>query len=445
MNKSEDNNKINALATFFKYLKGKMNASDQHAFERNLLNDAFESDAFDGLKHFNENEIEEELAFLKNKINPVKSNNIRFLHKKSLAIAASIIVILGLITTLWLLQPSQPVLVSESKEVHMDLSKDSVTTKKVIIDKLAVQPEAIPVKRNENSTEQAIDKRGIIIADRASGKDNENTVNQDEKILSSDIDIHQPALSKAKRLKLKTATIEPQQNITTAYSRESIDSNNISVTGTLKGESFDGGGYGQIELVTIRGKVKDQYQHPVQGANIQIKGTSHATLSNADGSYELNYPINDTSQTIVTSFIGYKPAEMIHNSEDSLNFTLNEEFYSLSEVQSITPEELTIQEDYISAEPEMGMDAYLDEILKNMRYPASGSGKKETVVANIIISDKGDVQDIIIKRSPNDDFSIETIRLIKKGPLWKPALRYGMPVQDEVKIKLQFLAPSQNN
>nr|WP_319401438.1 carboxypeptidase-like regulatory domain-containing protein [uncultured Carboxylicivirga sp.] len=443
MNRSEDHNKINTLATFFKYLKGKMNASDQHAFERNLLNDAFESDAFDGLKHFNENEIEEELAFLKNTINPVKSYNVRFLHKKSLAIAASIIVILGLISTLWLLQPSQPVLVSESSEVHMDLPKEPVTTKKAIIDKVAVQPESVRLESNESTSKQPDDKSEMILADHTSRE--ENTINQEDEITSSNKVIHQPALSKAKRLRLKTTTIEPQQNITTAYSRECIDSNNISVTGTLKGESFAGGGYGQIELVTIRGKVKDQYQHPVQGANIQIKGTSHATLSNADGSYELNYPINDSSQTIVTSFIGYKPSEMIRNSEDSLNFTLNEEFYSLSEVQSISPEELTIQEDYISAEPEMGMDAYLDEILKNMRYPASGSGKKETVVANIIISDKGDVQDIIIKRSPNDDFSIETIRLIKKGPLWKPALRYGMPVQDEVKIKLQFLAPSQNN
>ena len=433
MSKSKGHNKTNSLTTFFRYLKGKMDARDENAFERKLLNDPFEADALDGFKSFDEDEIRNDLQSFKDKIQSSQTNSNPFITKKSLAIAASIIVIMGIVSVLVFLQPDKPILVSE----HLE--------KEVLSNKKSNQP--VVKERQEKKVLQPIiqpeeEISEIIIEDSTFeyefDKESEIQKSDDQPIKA---EAKKASMTKAKKAELKPVSIEPQYTIASNRTRQQNDSGQQQVVGTLKGAEFSGGGYGQIELVTIQGKVNDRYQHPVAGANVQVKGTKHATISKSDGSYELQFPLSDTSQPVTASFIGYKPAEMIQNSKDSLNFTLDEQFFTLSEVETISLDEEKIRqsEEYIPAEPEIGMDAYMDKLLEQMQYPENGTGKKETVVAIVTISDQGDVKDIEIKRSPGNVFSIETIRLIKEGPLWKPARQYGMPIQDEVKIKLQFI------
>ncbi|MBS2097870.1 carboxypeptidase-like regulatory domain-containing protein [Carboxylicivirga linearis] len=433
MSNTKGNNKINSLATFFHYLKGKMNARDEHAFERDLLNDPFEADALDGFKSFEEDEIRNDLQAIRNKIPSPHTISNPFISKKSFAIAASIIVIMGLVSVLVFLQPDKPVLVSEQIE------KEALSNKKSnqpAVKEIQEKEEHQPIIQPEEEIAEIIIEDSQV--EYEFDKESETQKSNDQPIKA---DAKKASMTKAKKAELKPVSIEPQYKIASAQRRQQADSGNQQVVGTLKGAEFSGGGYGQLELVTIQGKVNDRYQHPVAGANVQVKGTKHATISKSDGSYELQFPLSDTSQPITASFIGYKPAEMIQNSQDSLNFTLDEQFFTLSEVQTISVDEEKIRqsEEYIPAEPEIGMDAYMDKLLEQMQYPENGTGKKETVVAIVTISDKGDVKDIEIKRSPDNVFSIETIRLIKEGPLWKPARQYGMPIQDEVKIKLQFI------
>jgi len=441
MSNSKGNNKINSLATFFHYLKGKMNARDEHAFERNLLNDQFEADALDGFKNFDEDEIRHNLQAMRNKIQSSQTNSNPFISKKSFTIAASIIVIMGLVSVLVFLQPDKAVLISEHLELQQTDNKQSTdkNTKDI------ASPKATSITKNKESqptTVQEKENKTLIIKEESAELDFESEeTSSKENIQTTSTDDRSIPMATAKKAELEPVSIEPQYTIASNRNKQQNDNGQQQVVGTLKGAEFSGGGYGKIELVTVQGKVKDRYQHPVAGANVKIKGTNHATLSKSDGSYELQFPLSDSSQPVTASLIGYKPTEMIQNSQDSLNFTLDEQFFTLSEVQTISMDEEKIRqaEEFIPAEPEIGMDAYMNKLLEQMQYPEKGTGKKETVVALVTISDKGDVKDIAIKRSPGNVFSIETIRLIKEGPLWKAARQYGMPVQDEVKIKLQFI------
>nr|WP_321405556.1 carboxypeptidase-like regulatory domain-containing protein [uncultured Carboxylicivirga sp.] len=441
MNKLNGHNKITGLSSFFQYLKGKMNARDEHAFERHILNDPFESDALDGFKNFEEEDLSKDLVFLKSKIQKDKDGTVRIINRKSVAIAASVIVILGLLSVLLLLQPEQPQLVSQKIEPVIQQEKSSPEKE----DQLD-QPNSEVLQEEDRIVVKPEDK---VLADKVTLADAELELADEsesiEKLPSVQASKSKVRLASSKKVEINSFNVEPQSFIESNQKRTESDSGNNHLYGTLKGEEFIGGGTGQIDMVSIQGKVKDKYQHPVAGANIQVKGTSHATLSNADGSYRLKFPINDTAQPVTASFIGYVPTEIAQNSNDTIDFTLNEEFFALSEIQTISPkEEKPAQtEDFVTAEPEIGMDEYLDELVKGMRYPADGSGKKETVVALVILSDDGDIKDIHIKRSPGHSYSVEAIRLIKNGPLWKPAYQFGVPVQDEVKVKIQFIPPTE--
>jgi len=71
---------------------------------------------------------------------------------------------------------------------------------------------------------------------------------------------------------------------------------------------------------TISGTVKsNEDNQPLPGASVVIKGTSTGTVTDFDGNYEIEAAIN---ATIVFSFIGYQPKEIIVTSATPLNVVL---------------------------------------------------------------------------------------------------------------------------
>ncbi len=430
---SERNSNINrkSLSTFFQYLKGKMSNKDQNALERELLNDPFEADALDGFKEFSEETIKNDLSALKNRLGRNENKKIIKLDRKYIGIAATLIFIAGIISVLLLFTPQDHPMVSESKP--------AIETEEIKPKKSPKTETTIPVKEEENP----------IIQEQEALK-NETSIDKEDKLVDTydDLDIIDEseiaysAPAKSKAANLKGYSIEPTNTLESSRKRGKQDSAATEIFGTLKGEPLIAGTTAyDSSFRTIEGMVKDKYQQPVPGAKVSIKGTSHGAISNADGTYQFKYPSRDSSLPLQASYVGYKPAEMVQNNAESVDFVLEEEYHTLSEVITIetSEEERKKAEEYISAEPEIGMDNYMDELLKDMNYPANGTGKKETVVAIIIISRLGHIKDVVIKRSPGEAYSMEMIRLIQEGPVWKPATKYGMTIQDEVKIKLRFI------
>lgn len=77
---------------------------------------------------------------------------------------------------------------------------------------------------------------------------------------------------------------------------------------------------------TIKGKVLDQHGTPVAGANLTVKGTTIATVSDENGDFKLgNVPSG--SQTINVSYLGLQPAEeafmVVDGATISQNISLN--------------------------------------------------------------------------------------------------------------------------
>jgi hypothetical protein len=230
----------------------------------------------------------------------------------------------------------------------------------------------------------------------------------------------------------------PQQNV--QVSRLESEMMNVDY-GTLEGVSLQGTSSSHSDqILSIKGRITDRNLHPIPGANVNVEGTSLATVANLDGSYQMEIPAKDSSKSLMVNFVGFVPQESQILSNDSINFVLNETTYALSEVVTVTSSDSSkrlINED-IDAQPLVGMEAYIAELEKSLRYPTNGTGKKEQVVVLISINYKGDIKNIEIKRSPGESYSVEVIRAIRNGSQWHPATNKGFPVDDNVKIKLHF-------
>jgi hypothetical protein len=95
----------------------------------------------------------------------------------------------------------------------------------------------------------------------------------------------------------------------------------------------------------------------------------------------------------------------------------------------------------VNADPEPlgGSTLFRDYLDKNAKYPGGiQNAKKEFVKVKFKISKVGQPFNIVVEKSPDQEFSQEAIRLILEGPKWSPEIKDGIPVEGEVSVKINF-------
>jgi len=85
----------------------------------------------------------------------------------------------------------------------------------------------------------------------------------------------------------------------------------------------------QQQVRNVNGTVLDNYGEPVIGANVIVKGTTNGTITDFDGNFSLEVPMN---AVLSVSYIGYIPQEVVYTGQTTLNITLIEDTQALDEV-----------------------------------------------------------------------------------------------------------------
>lgn len=78
----------------------------------------------------------------------------------------------------------------------------------------------------------------------------------------------------------------------------------------------------------VTGVVQDDAGEPITGASITVKGSKIGTVTDIDGNFRLT---TTKGVTIVASFIGYKPVELVADTHE-LKFVLTQNAELLDEV-----------------------------------------------------------------------------------------------------------------
>ena len=79
----------------------------------------------------------------------------------------------------------------------------------------------------------------------------------------------------------------------------------------------------------IKGTVVDQYNEPLIGVSIKVKGADQGTITDLDGNYQLNA---SAKSTLIVSYIGYITKEVAVAGKTAINIVLNEDVQALEEV-----------------------------------------------------------------------------------------------------------------
>jgi TonB-linked SusC/RagA family outer membrane protein len=85
-----------------------------------------------------------------------------------------------------------------------------------------------------------------------------------------------------------------------------------------------------VQAINITGIVIDNFNEPLPGVNVTIKGIVQGTVTNADGTFTLAVP--NENATLVFSYIGYVTQEILVGSQRTINVVMREDVLEINEV-----------------------------------------------------------------------------------------------------------------
>lgn len=104
---------------------------------------------------------------------------------------------------------------------------------------------------------------------------------------------------------------------------------NYSIVSTKSIVIFDRKEQRNPKKAPITGTIKDALGDPIVGANVMIKGTSIGVITDIDGNFSLETPVEGT---LVVSYIGYIEQELPLKGKNSFSVVLQEDMQALDEV-----------------------------------------------------------------------------------------------------------------
>lgn len=98
--------------------------------------------------------------------------------------------------------------------------------------------------------------------------------------------------------------------------------------------------------------------------------------------------------------------------------------------------------DVVEQMPEFpgGMEALMQFLMENVRYPESASkeGKQGRVLVQFIVESDGSISNAKVVKKVSDDLDSEAIRVVGAMPKWKPGMQKGKHVRVKFTLPITF-------
>ncbi len=419
---------------FIRYFSQKLNAKEMHDFEKEIMKDAFDADAYDGLSQLTATEMDEDIKEL-TKIFVSKSK-----FKKGylgwFKYAAVVVVLIGLgiffmteIDTrneipepLSVIKQEDTLKIASSSEENVEGFKSN---KETINEK--VEPESkvrdgiLPVEENlisENKIEYVDEMTDLKKINQAEKKIEELQQNIDkkhvvkDKFASLNVKKDEPKITGYAERKFETrirgiVTIRP--NMQSKYAQIGFR-DTIFKHQQLKSEKKG--------RVVYQGKVVDKKGNPIPGVTVLVPGTNLGTTTDIDGVYllELEKETNELS----FCFIGMESQLIALNDKHEINVQLEKAEFSLSEV--VVTGYGSSKNNRKSPAPEISQkelrndfSRYKESILNNIDYSKlENFPGKHRVCVLFKLDAQGEICQVEILNSPFMTLEKELMRVLKK-------------------------------
>ena len=272
------------------YLKNKISNKEKHLLEKEAMKDPFEEDALEGLSSLSAMEFEQDIKLLQEKINSKskkKTRNVVYLRYK---IAASILIIVGLGTLVYLINPEK------EQRIIIDDSENVVTS-------------PIQEETDETTVFEKLETKKPII--------NNNTQVEESIVLDTESELEEIEIDKVEKEVVEK--VEKKNSDAIVAKTHAIE---IELT-TVKDQDPSS----ENAIQPIQGIVTDTNGEPLPGVSVSIDGSNKGVVTGFDGAFQINTKQNSD---LIFNYIGFEKA--IKPANDSMLVALQENKAALDEI-----------------------------------------------------------------------------------------------------------------
>lgn len=421
------------------YHAGELTNIQKHEVEKLMLNDAFYTEAWEGIEEFDSKEIEMDLVQLEKQIDK-KSNeeNTRAFPWYRLVAAAIVIAIVS------------GIYIYNSKEEPMEDTMELIA------------PQSTPPSTQMQADQPAIvDKDSTLIdttlipafvpeenLNAGTNSESEDILYEEELEIDLDFDISEEDEIVFESIEEDIAEVDKVEiNIPMANFELEIDNimKNLNPARRITSSPIAAEAKSAIASTSrvVRGRVIGEDDGlPLPQVTVLIKGSSIGVPTDIEGRYTLN--INDSmSNTIIFRYLGYLTQEVEIGNQKEINVSMQPDITDVGEVVVAAYGVEREEEKRIGAfaRPESGFQTFNRYLKDNIRYPEvhKGSKIKGRVTVLFNVEPDGRITQLRIDRGMGEEFDKEALRLIQDGPDWEPATdEKGDPIVSEMKVRIRF-------
>ncbi len=451
------------------YLKGILSNRQRHALEKEVMRDAFEEEAFEGINMLSAEELEADMELMKSRLEDRTEIKRKRVLPPYFRVAASIVMLTGLAVVIYfaLLKRTQELV---PKEIAQEKAVEGIVPVEQSADdtKKAVSTQQDIMKGQENESDilaQPLEEQEVteaIIQDDNQRVYQEPVEAREKSIVEiHSAEIHESQAAEEKQrgavdnIQEKEAYVlqkpEEMKNLTTPVVVSEDDL-------VVRGKAVAAQSALQRPKV-FSARVVDQEGQPLPGVTIQEKGTFKGAITDVDGRFSLE--LDDTPSTFVLSFVGFETIEVPSNEISEKDIEMQEDILALEEVivvgygvekqSNVTGavSVVNLEDPLVSSEPTIvfaspvppggSIRAYKKLVENKLEYEQfrelSGN---YNIRVTLLVQKDGWVKEIHVQNDVPDTIAEEYKRCMSEIQPWQPATEGNFPVDAEVKIRFDL-------
>jgi TonB family protein len=404
----KDKNSNDQLSDFLRYRGNKMTDKERNAFERRLQKDPFAGEASEGFEEIDPELAETDITELQKQLKKRTSAKQKVLLYRIAASVAVLMILSCIFLVIERRKPSDQIAYSPAPPPSREIpvAREQEKSSEPIVQNM-------PVTTAPGRTEKA----------RVETQKAENKQEKKEELMYQAISADSQVVVQAAEAELPDAAMAKGRSL-------ALKPDLVKRT---RGSSS-----------IIKGRIiSSEDNKPIPGASVTIKGTGEGTVTDTGGNFSLGAE-ETRNRLLVAGFVGMESKEFKAVEDSSIEIKLQPSVSALNEIVVVgygakrDKNEVEVT-GYTPPQPVNGradFDKYIQDNLK--RPDMATSGQRVVVVLNFIVDTNGKIDSLKVIRSPGKIFSDEAMRLIREGPVWKPAEQNGKAISDEVRIRIVF-------
>lgn len=441
------------------YYTGKLNFSEQYELEKTALKDPLLADAIEGYENTNFNAIKTQLSNIENKINGVHETSAKVVNisaaksnKQWLRIAAAIILMIGVGSTVWIMNNKQTTIETPIAYIPEEVkpstnnnaaikevqdSNATITIPDAVASaKKSSKTATIPTLPNNDFKNEPPATAGVaaFTEDIASTKESSALIREKSEQLNiaeskkrqAEAD-EQLASAKTKEAETKLAT---KPVVTRAVSEKMNAPTNAS-------KQYFNNNYNRSN--TFRGRVQNTDGENLASTTIHLRNNNTNILARTDQQGNFSVQLPDTTAVVAVDAMGYHQQQINLSANRANNIIVEkQEENSLSETvvigygnakknNKLSSAQKTLANEIANAAVEpiggwLNFNQYVEKEIENLKsgniQDADYKDTKDLKVEFKVQKD-GSPTNIQIEGTQNEQLQIKAVDIIKKGPKWK--------------------------